>query len=188
MNLFHRKYPLFSSFLKQMIDMQYYIFVYLDTYYIPTYWTYKNQHKIHPVLVYGYQDNTFYISDFFRDGKYSFEECTAIEIDKGISHLINQCESLYDWEKDFNLIKPKPSKANFNINIIKSALIRHLSSVDSEGRNSNHQYAAFGIDIYKYINDYLERMRHSNENLDYRMFNCILVHKKLMLKKVKRSL
>ncbi|CAM3610913.1 BtrH N-terminal domain-containing protein [Marinicrinis lubricantis] len=69
------------SFVKQMLDQGYYMVLQIDEYGIPAFENYHKQHKLHPILIYGYDETEgLYIQDFFSFRKYSSAVITRSEL------------------------------------------------------------------------------------------------------------
>lgn len=51
--------------IKSLLEKNFYLFFLVDTFYIESYVTYKKEHVVHDIFVYGYEDEYVYVSDYF---------------------------------------------------------------------------------------------------------------------------
>lgn len=58
-------YEDFQKAIRNLLQKNFYIFFLVDTFYVEGYVTYKKNHSIHDILVYGYEDEYVYASDYF---------------------------------------------------------------------------------------------------------------------------
>lgn len=56
-----------------LLERNFYLFFLVDTYYIENYITYKKEHVVHDIFVYGYEEGYVYASDYF-DFRYKKRE------------------------------------------------------------------------------------------------------------------
>ena len=77
------------DFLIDAINVNYYIYIEVDEFYIKEYDNYKKKHLSHTILIYGYDEEVkeFYVADFYKDRKYYFAKVTFEEIKKGYENI-----------------------------------------------------------------------------------------------------
>lgn len=51
--------------IARLIEKDFYLFFLVDTFYVDGYVSYKKKHIVHDILVYGYEDDFVYVSDYF---------------------------------------------------------------------------------------------------------------------------
>ena len=171
------------EFIKESIDLGYYVIYPLDTIYLACYDNYKKYNMCHRPLIYGYDEDSFYIADFF-EGKYCFRKCLIPEI---LVAFNNADESLSDdCSANIQIFKfNEKKKIEFNILLLKKSLLNYLNTKE-DFFAFKVPYALYSIDyeyginyynvLIKYCNDYKELM----DTLYLRPFSFIIQHKKLM--------
>lgn len=172
-----------SSIIDTLLNCDYYVFLYYDRYYISSYLSYKNEHYIHPALVYGSDNNNIFLGDFFEQGCYDLRKCTKDEINNAtLFYYTNRfCKNAY--ESDIVMIKPEKHLFGFEIDKLKCNINAYLNSCTVLGEKKNQCYEAFGISNFSYILEYLNRISSQN-SIDYRIFCWHVSHKNLILKKI----
>jgi len=163
LNFVYSKWPSFTAFIKECINMDYYVLVYVNTFYIKEYDTYNQTHRHHPVLIYGYddEDNTFSIADFFTQKGYYFATTTYQEIEN--SKIDASTENLFMGVFLFKQ-NTRHYRQDFSIQCVIPLLEDYLNSRDSNIRNmiygspslENGEYT-FGLNIYNVLIDHLRR-------------------------------
>jgi len=162
LNFAYNKWSSFTAFIKECINMDYYVLAYVDTFYIKEYETYNQAHYHHPVFVYGYNDDddTFYIADFFTQKGYSFAKASYQEIEN--SKIDAATENLFMGVFLFKQ-DPRHYRHDFSIQCVIPLLEDYLHSRDSNIRNmiygspslENGEYT-FGLDIYNVLINHVE--------------------------------
>lgn len=81
------------DFIVSNIDRGYYLNININTSFISAY----HRKSLHPIFVYGYDSgkSIFYVADFFKNGKYSFSECSFFEMENAVK---NYNLSLKSWD------------------------------------------------------------------------------------------
>lgn len=112
----------FTDFIEDSINNNIYIALPLNTKYIGNYSGNKNY--LHDVAIFGYDNsiNKVYIMDHFRDGKFTFEECSYSEINNGFDGL-NEAENIFHYNLS---IKRMCCIDNVHYEIKESELVRTL--------------------------------------------------------------
>lgn len=115
----------FISFCKTCIDSGYYISCMINEKYIPAYDQKTNLD--HNILIYGYDNDLFYIADFFKNRKYNFETCTYFELEKSFYDPFLENTNYFET---IRLIKFRPTYFKINYDLICKELIDHIQSVN----------------------------------------------------------
>lgn len=90
----HSGWSSFLEFIKALVDLDYYIMMWLNQTYIPCSSDYLKKHGENPILIYGYddQEKIIYTTGFYRDGKFGFETIHYLDILQAEKNLINPNE------------------------------------------------------------------------------------------------
>ncbi|MCL2717614.1 MAG: hypothetical protein FWE14_02380 [Lachnospiraceae bacterium] len=178
-----KNYSSFLDFCKQTIAEKWYIHVMLDYYHIQGAKEFKERHRIHDALIYGYnlEQEKIYAKDFIITRKYdpftipfdcinaAFDDCsqaTNQDFSKGCVYLYKIDENcIYDLSIE---------------GIIKS-MHTYLEAVPLEYWTiyncGNRDNIAFGHDIYKPLIAYLEA---KPESFEIALFYLLYDHKRIM--------
>lgn len=177
----------FSKFVKNAIDLNYYVYADLNCHYIPNY---KTSIDIqHNLLLYGYDESSINIADYFRNRKLSWEQCSALNIDLAYSELVKVEE--YERFHTVNLFKYKKNENyEFKICDIKYALLNYINA---DNLLDKYQYAFFA---YEYKNhgelfcgiayyDALIEMLKLKRSFTPRSIHLLVMHKTIMMERLK---
>lgn len=180
----------FIVFLKQQINLGYYIWLHVDEYYIPQTYSYNKKKSFsHAILIYGYEDKTktFKIMAFLEYGKYSKSEVDYSMLQQAFLG----CEIYDDYLNYIHLLKLNPEIHNgktygFDISIfIKDIKDYYESKNIMEDYKKFYDISlyddrTFGLNIYielrKYFIVHLDKKIDVNTRLLYTLFE----HKKFM--------
>ena len=118
-----------EKYLIMSIDNGYYVYVYSVEKHIPHYYT--ERYSRHCPMVFGYDsdEKIFYIADFFKDSKYSFECVTFDQMKTSLAYN----EKEFDFYSDmlFRTIKKKEGYSyKFSIDGLRNRLEEYLISKD----------------------------------------------------------
>lgn len=174
-----------SYYINVFLKNGYYLFLYLDKYFLPNYSNYRINHDVHSLLVYGMNKSKIYIADFFRNGKFTFESCSLSSINKAVGICQSDLYNPADKESDLLLLKPLKIQYEFCVNTLVKNLESYLNCSYLNGERETKEYDGFGMKNYLYIYSYLESLKNNIFNIDYRIFSFHLSHKLLLLDKIK---
>lgn len=174
----------FSNYVKIFIEKGYYIYAYIDKFYSPNYYNYNMMHDSHPLLIYGIENEKMYIADFFRNGKYTFENCSIVDMNRAIKMLQTDLNTLDSKEADFLLIKANEKQHEFDAKRLLKNIDIYLNGKSMFGISKTKDYDFWGMESYKCIIEYLQKIREVRMNIDYRMFSFHVSHKSLLLDKI----
>lgn len=173
------------SYLKGKLEHDVYIWMNIEIINIPIYNLSVNYHD---VFIYGYDDSKkiFYCADFFEGGHYQRNTITYESILKGYNNMRNYHETLgvvLIWKKKHTIYKNKYTNS---VEIIRNGIRNYLLGIYPFGKHEymersdlhSHKY---GIEIYQVLINYCESLINgSDKYLDYRMFDMLYQHKKIM--------
>jgi len=175
------------DFIKDCIDIGYYVSIEINRKYIKEYES--NFDKNHPILIYGYnlEAKTFYIADFFKNGKYYYAIASFDELLNAYNNVfsIQYIEGAYLYARKKYIMDYEISMAS-----IKSMLYDYLHSLNSHMRNivlndyslSNHKHIyVFGLKIYDLL---LELIKIQGE-IPLQLLFCFYEHKKVIILLIK---
>lgn len=183
MELLQKKYDgsLFR-FIREAIDMDYYVFMYVDRFYMPFYNHYQKAHMGHEVFISGYdlEKRTVTISDNMYDGKYMTEKC-PIDILEEAYHKLNK---EYQFMADLRMIRYVPgNRQHFDIAKVKYELQRYLNSVPTYNLIQDQPYI-FGMNVYKKVLEFMDEWDKKGEVYQFRVFHMLWEHSMLMERRI----
>ncbi len=154
------------KFIKDAIDLENYITIYLDEFYIIDRWAYQNTHFNHINFIYGYDDKEqcFYTAGYDRNMQYSYTKISFLEIEQA---YINNVKNYYQGLNKIYLLKFDTERKKYEFDIL--AVIKQLKEY-VYAENSSLRYNLefnggrnlyFGTDIYAPYKLYLETI-HKN--------------------------
>jgi hypothetical protein len=157
----------------------------------------------HPIFIYGYDDEKeiFNIADFFRGGKYSFEECSYSEMVAALSSgntdylaigesvpTLNavQYESSKTFRFDFEYVKQMIGEY---INPDKTQTERYSKYVEKMYEHLNWKMSAvIGSDSYQFLSEFAKMYLALRElgvtGIDVRPFHALYDHKVMMCERL----
>ena len=114
------------DYVKALIDEGFYVYCMGNTEYISAY--HNDRYWAHNLMVYGYDDvsQTFYLSDFFENGKYTRAACSYEELEKALQtaqmnrHFVNLIYGM----------KLKEIEYKFEVDMLLEKLTDYLGSVN----------------------------------------------------------
>lgn len=176
--MIHKNYGGLHGFLREMIDMDQYVFLYVDRYFLPVYSAYQKKHINHEFFIYGYDEEKqiYYCSDNDQSGKYCRFTCTFEEVLAAYEGVMG---STYHtnvhafgiemwWSKEYEPLKEKQIFALLD-DYVNSRDVRNFTEPFSNLR------CGFGVH-----QDVLRDIETADNNLDVRSMYLLLEHKKLM--------
>ncbi|MDE7418293.1 MAG: hypothetical protein K2N44_18645 [Lachnospiraceae bacterium] len=175
-NCFHVKNiakECFVGFIKERIDQDNYILLYMiDEYYLSYTTSYGIQHYIHDTYIYGYRDDKFCVM------AYSKRKLQLLEIDANEVVEALYCQMTDEPDTKFSTFRIASSYVSINIDKIKKGIQDFLEKGVDETN-------AYGIQTYKVIKECtkakVEGRKEEDESLDLRIFRLIWEHKKIFL-------
>ncbi|MEF2246414.1 hypothetical protein [Paenibacillus sp. IITD108] len=176
-----------TEFVINMLNDDYYVWLFIDKYYIPgTQHYYKNTFP-HSILVYGYEEerNVFYCAGFFDNTGYKQltvkrEDIKKAYYSKELFEIRNRAEYL-----DYVIMYKSSNKNEYklDINNIISLLNDYYYSVNSSEHLSmirNPIKGKYGLDVYTTLKEYVIFRNNDQLDFDVRAFHILYDHKKCM--------
>lgn len=189
-NVFLKKDSI-DVFIKHCINNEYYIYLYLDLFYIECSECFNNKHLLHPVTIYGYSDeyDTFNIADFFVNNKYMTKVISTKVLKLSFGKLSNfklNNENIRLSTQMIELYKYKDSNYEMNIEYMLRQLRNYVGANDSFHKLESDGCLGgfskiYGINYYKTL---IEILNNSNGYIDKRNFHLLCDHKALMIYRV----
>ena len=175
----------YIQYIKNSLLNNWYVFIRIDTFYINEYENYNTTHMPHGLIIYGFDDDGFYISDFFKKNYLSTGKCSYKELTDAIKagNLLIQNNTI-----DMFRVNPKLEQYEFNKKLFINFLHDYYKGCNTYKRilfseNYSNEYS-YGIDIYGKIIDFINII---NQGYDYSIFRGIellFTHKEFMLKRL----
>lgn len=166
------------NMIKQKIDDDKYVFSILNEFYIPKSYFYKKLNMFHSELLYGYDDDLKELYGFVYDKNPKY---TAITIRyEDFKEAYNNTDETVKYLTIYSLKENINFKYNFKLN--KKLLFNYINS-QSNNMNSYKSHSMFGISIYDFILDELNK--YPKQRIDPRNFAALYEHKTIMLKRIK---
>lgn len=186
----------FWEFLKYAIDEGFYVHTMLNYFHIPAAIDFKKTHRLHDVLIYGYDldKKEIYANDFLINGESSFNVWEYQSFTIPIEHLDSAFND-YSQVADQDFIKgniflyqikegsdygvdPRTEAVFASIRTyLDAAVLEYWKHYNCDNRKAT----VFGFDIYQSMIAYLESRP---PHIDTRSFNLLADHKKLMTQRM----
>ncbi|KAF6628162.1 hypothetical protein ACN92M_23865 [Paenibacillus polymyxa] len=176
-----RKWQSIHQLILESIDLGYYIYFYVDRFYISASADYHQRTNWHETFIYGYDTETltYLVADNLADGKYIKTECPFDEIENGYANITSKnC-----FFHNIHLFSKKLEDGyNFNVKQVIEQMKNYLDSkitVDV----SFKEKVIFGIQAIQYAFQKVNQ-RPLEEFFDRRAFHLFWEHKMLMLQRL----
>jgi hypothetical protein len=166
----------------EAVDLNYYLFMYIDRYYIPVYSTYQKQHFEHEIFISGYNLNkkTIIFSDNISYGKFETAECTIEEFEKAYWNISDK----HTFMTEIKFLRQRSNEQfKFNLKNVINQLKNYLYSNETFDL-LYLQDCDFGFKAYKKILQMIDSSIEKRELIDIRPFHIIYEHKLLMKNRI----
>jgi len=174
------------DFVYEMINQEFYVWLYVDKYFIPNSTAFGKHFHPHSILIYGYkkEERLFKIAGFFNHN--GFRELTVKEDDLKkaffsrdlIDHFEKENYLEYVFLYKFN----EKGKYSLDINCIRGLLSDYYHSQNTSekfGMVRNPAEGTYGLNIYKRLQEFV-KIGIEDRPLDVRPFHVLYDHKKCM--------
>ncbi|CAM4432458.1 hypothetical protein [Paenibacillus tarimensis] len=165
--------------ITEAIDAGYYLYIYVDRYYISLSDSYKKQSFVHELFIYGYDlvKGTALAADNLLDGQFIFAEIPLEEIEQGYWKI----EGRYRYWTDIRYLKAeKQFDSSINLEQIAAGLTNYLHSKPTFDLVAEQPFD-YGFQALNKLFEQIEMNRTSAvKNLDRRGFHLLYEHKLLM--------
>ena len=108
--------------IKNLLNKNFYLFFLVDTYYIESYTSYKEKHIYHDLLVYGYENEYVYVSDYFNFRTKHKEKITFASLIEGF----NNVPKAWDYGRGVVLFKNETVSENIVLYQYKELSLIHI--------------------------------------------------------------
>jgi hypothetical protein len=186
----------FVSLIKQCIDLNMYIFAYIDASKIKQYA--KLNLNLHEIFIYGYNDEEklMYFADFpINDTvKYQRSVCSYEEIEDAFTSVVN---FVYPLTKPIGLIKyTNSSPYEFDLSYVKNSIKEYIYPNRNVAENyNNYAMSIFryldwktktyiGVDVYDFFINHINNALTKEYPVSVEMFHGLYDHKEMMLKRI----
>lgn len=188
------------QFVIKNIDNGYYIYTFVDEFFIPDRSAYRKYHRMHDIMVYGYDasEKVFNVAGYNSKMKYA-------ETKADFECFYNAFSSSEPKRNDKIVLFKKIDDANYSFNIerVFEKLEDYLYSrdcsdkleiYDFDGRTKRIKYLhqllktgnyVFGINVYDQLILFCEAMKNKYVRPDLRPFHCLWEHKSCMLERLR---
>ena len=178
------KWDRFSDFARDCINQNHYVYTWTNRFYIRPCQNYNKNHFLHPILIYGYNDEEriFKAAGFFY-GFYNYVEIDYDEVDAGYQNY-ELAENKWGIH-GAHLLYYLNIKRTFQIQEVVTSLEDYLYGRDSTNifyYHSLHEVSndmLYGIHFYDALDIFLKR-----KLIDRRPFHILYEHKKLMVQRL----
>ncbi|MGV3137711.1 hypothetical protein ACEF06_14770 [Brevibacillus agri] len=178
------------EFVRDCLLDGYYVYLNVDEYYIPERAVYQKSHLSHDVLVHGVdlQNETFQLLGFtdkqmLATTSASFQ--AFAQAYDSIARIDHQaiCNRIYLYK-----IKETGAYA-FDLALVQETLEEYLTSGNTSSRfrmvANPWDHCAYGLDTYRCLQDYYERLLAGKAGFDVRHVHSLWEHKSLMVARIK---
>ena len=190
----------FVSFIKRSIDLNMYVYAYVEQSKIEAF--HRDYELNHPLLIFGYDDNegVVHVADFVSS-TYEFFECTYDELENAFQSGLNFPVNVMDLPKESEAIAlirytdyaPFIFDYSYIQDTIKEYIYPNKSKVEKFDRYIMSRLSFsdqvlkthMGIDVYQYLSDLIQlEFNSGKEFIDYRIYHAMYDHKEMMIKRI----
>ncbi|MBD2847475.1 hypothetical protein IDH44_19930 [Paenibacillus sp. IB182496] len=174
-----------NRLLSKSIAEGFYVVAHVNEYYIPNRRAYQDYHRPHDFFIYGFDDTSqeFHTLGYNHHGLFETLPVPMKLVDEGITSYVR-----FGRPASIYLIKPNVIDAfPFQLSVLVSQLMDYL-----QGTNVSRNFAqlhpvldaAYGIEVYPYIEAFLDCVMQNEMRVDHRNFRLLWEHKYALLLKV----
>lgn len=178
----------FEEFVIESIKNNYYVYAYVDDYYLPGREAYNKYHFSHDLLIYGFNlDRENFLAIGYFDNIYKRKEIPFKDI--VLMH------SQYEFSVNEPLVQLLKLNSNvgykFDIRYMYNSLITYLNGGDPYKFDLDKRYGSnwpgnvYGYKTYDSLLNYLHQSYAENKKFDLRYFSVLLEHKIMLERKVR---
>ena len=172
-----------DQFIRNAINNGFYINLSINTFYIRAYKNYNKFDKIHNLTIYGYSEQSFYISDFFNYSTPTEEVCSESALLESFYSAVEIAN-----RKEMYLFRVnKDTTYNFDLSLLQMYLLDYLEARNTYSRivlnDSYCNLYYYGISVYDGI---INAIQEEEINLSsvFMGLDLLYKHKLLMLKRL----
>ncbi|GMK39821.1 hypothetical protein PCCS19_28760 [Paenibacillus sp. CCS19] len=164
----------------------YYIYLFLNTYHLPSYLAYQDRHYAHDPLIFGFDSNshTFAIRDFHTSSQGYLKYETFNVDSNSMERSYNDMSEDNDMLGGIQLLRINPNcMYPFDSKLVASSIADYLESKCSYLKTDNwltSPVSAYGFQIYPHLSDHMRRVAEGSTSADFRLIHVFHDHKLLM--------
>lgn len=168
-------YGSISNFVRYSIKQNDYILLRLDEYYVPERWAYKKMHYEHDNLIYGYDNDYFYILGF-----------TDKMISSNLPLDLLDIAARYRTKQIIrHRLRTNDLKLNFDINSLLTSLYEYINGVNSSIKYAHilaKRQGVYGLHVLQLLlsNGRAQKLLLSDKRITYILYE----HSKLMIERL----
>ncbi|GEM_PF-1197979 len=168
--------------ITESIDLGYYLFIYVDRYYIAGTSSYQRQHFPQELFIYGYdlERETVYVADNSQDNRFIAARCSFDELEQGYWEL----EHTRGFVTEIRFLKRNvPSNSQINLEQIAVNLEYYLYSRKRPDQVEDQEFE-YGIQAIERLLTELDAQESAAGELDARPYDLLYEHKWLLEQRV----
>ncbi|KEQ21815.1 hypothetical protein [Paenibacillus tyrfis] len=178
------------EFICSMIDRGFYVWLFVDKFYISKAWAFQKQTHLHSILLFGYDksEGIFNAAGFFdSEGFKTIKVLNSELIQALFSPKLIESFSVFDYMEYIFMYQFNPKgKFYFDINCVKDIIGDYYLSRNTSEKfymNRNILNGSYGLNIYTALKEFVE-YRALIKNIDIRPFHVLYDHKKIMVSRI----
>lgn len=183
--------PNFTDFVRFNIDEGFYVWVYVDDFYIPGTVAYQNRSNPHAILIHGYDDDTeeFYISGYFANQRYGSAAVSYRQIEQGYKAIVTDEWQPQNYIRLIRLNEAYKHLYPFRLEWFMEQLKEYLHAIPYDRRMRAFEEdrtwgLVWGVNIYGRLQEQVRRHMSQQGILDHRPFYVLWEHKKMMNRRI----
>jgi len=164
------------------INLNLYLYFYVDRYFLPNYLIYQQEHVQHEILIFGYdlENGIIHFADNIKNNKFSQSVCKIEDIEKAYWEM----EDNYPFLTNIRLLQANHAViSKFNLQQVIIDLKKYLDSKPTIDLVVDQEFD-FGFESIDLLCDNLNSVLESGIDFDIRPFHLLYEHKLLMEKRV----
>lgn len=175
------------TFVCNCLDSDYYLYLFLDKYYLPGRDEYQTRHFIHDHFVYGYDRDERHFDFIGFDNRGMFRKSPILFED--FDNAYNQANPQHEWQTYLFMLKYNPNyRSALDLQLVIDLLDDYLLSRNTSERFRMYKQpmdAVFGLDVYTKLQEYFELLEAGEVWADVRGVHIVQEHKKCMLDRLR---
>lgn len=171
--------------IKNFIDDGWYLYSWIDEYYVPNRPADQKEHFMHDFMLYGYTDadEKYSLLGYTKDRTFTTSKISY----KGFCQGFDSGDSGEDWA--FLFKKKDGFFWDFNLKYVFDQLNDYyhgINTIERIGRDKDKDYEkVFGLDVYDYLMEYFELLLEKKVDFDIRSLQILGEHKNCMILRLK---
>lgn len=176
--------PSFRDFVRYSIDKEFYVWTFVDEYYIPGTRSYRNQSLEHAIMIHGYDDDNreFHISGYMESQRYKQSTIPYDTVEQAFTEM--QLPPIH-FANNTHLLKRSPNAYEFKPDWIMEQLADYGGARPSDVRMEIFEERKecpyyWGIGVIDGLQEKLRQQLRGESFVDHRPFFILHEHKKTM--------